>query len=185
MNSRGDLDPFRLGADDGTPVSALQAYEQLRAHFTETISWYLLEKVRKGLYSKVLRLVSLVLAVVGGAVPLVANAGLIGGVNSSVGYLLLALAGGLQLIDRYFGYSSAWTRYVNAAMRLNAQLLVLQLEFASLRSRGADDSEQWGLLKQYGRLLAGMIETETSQWSAEFHETIRAAEVRQPTGRQR
>lgn len=173
----GDLKIFQIsGFDKESPLSVNQAVRDLCKFYHEAIDWYMHEKQKKARASKTLRLASLVLAIAGGAVPLVAP--LAPGLNSSFGYLLLALAGGLQLVDRFFGYSNTWSRYVSTALHLNSQLLLLQLDSARLKAVGADEIAQWDMVDRYARELAAAVESETTQWVTDFSEILREARLK-------
>lgn len=173
MTSSGDMRPFLI---EGT---ASDHFQSLREHYLEVISWYLKEKEKKGRLSKSLRLASIVLAVLGGAAPLVAD---IAPVNPSSGYVLLALAAGLQLVDRFFGYSSAWSRYVSSAMDLNAHLLLFQLDYSRLEATSAPDEERWALLRRAAQQLAEAVSSETRTWSTEFAQNLQELDRTQPGG---
>ena len=85
----------------------------------ETIDWYMSEKKRKARWSRSLRALAAILATLGGAIPVAALAA---GkpVYGNWGFVLLALAAGTLAYDRFFGYSSAWLRYMATAINLRA-----------------------------------------------------------------
>jgi hypothetical protein len=173
-----DLKPFRIeDSPNDTPASG--AYKSLVKFYEETISWYMHEKESKSRLSKRLRFCAISLAVLGGIAPLVNAA--YGKFPSSAGYVLLALAAGLQLVDRYFGYSSSWSRYLRVAMEANGLLLMLQLRWLEL-THSADqhtcETAEWAILKEYGASLAARIGEETTNWSSEFAVGIAALEAR-------
>ena len=70
MRETGDLNTFRLQVDGAAPASLDDLFDQLCNFYEKAISWYLVEKHRKGRASKMLRIISLLLLVVGGMVPL-------------------------------------------------------------------------------------------------------------------
>jgi SMODS and SLOG-associating 2TM effector domain 2 len=170
-----DLSVFRINTDKQNGVSGtLNAYQELRKQYIDVIKWYLEDKKRKARYSKTLRLASLTLAILGGAIPLAAP--ILPGLNPAIGYLLLALAAGFQLIDKYFGYSSAWMRYVAFGLHLNSELLKLQLEFARAEDLEAAESAKWEIIQQYARRLANTVDSETKDWTIEFGENAKRPE---------
>jgi hypothetical protein len=166
-----DLKTFSLTPTGDGSVSAHAAALELCRYYNEVIKWYMHEKTVKSRYSKSLRLVSLVLAVVGGAIPLAANA--IGGINQAYGYLFLAVAGGFQLIDRFFGYSSAWNRYMATAINLSSRLMLFQFELAESEALKVEEKKEWELVLRYARELTAAIGTETTQWGDEFKEIVK------------
>jgi hypothetical protein len=175
MTHDGDLQPFLIeGSANDDTARREEFYEAIRGHYRNAIVWYLSEKEKKGRLSKLLRLISLFLAVLGGAVPL--TSAVVSGLNPSIGYILLVFAGGLQLVDKYFGYSSAWRRYVDCAMELNAHLLMFQVEYARLEALQGTKDDRWELLQQYSRQLAEAVSAETEKWSSEFADHMREIE---------
>jgi hypothetical protein len=177
MAGSGDLQPFMIRGSTGDGSATYpELYEAIRDHYQTAITWYLVEKERKGRLSKLLRLFTVALAVVGGAVPL--TAAILPWLNASAGYVLLALAGGLQLLDRYFGYSSGWTRYMGSAVELNAQLLMFQVEYAKMSTLLDSECDRWAMLHRYAQRLADILSNETATWSTEFIENSRELERR-------
>jgi len=168
LRETGDLNTFRLQVDGAAPASLDDLFDQLCNFYEKAISWYLVEKHRKGRASKMLRIISLLLLVVGGMVPLASA--VIAQLNSSIGYILLAFAAGLQLVDRHFGYSSAWMRYVAEAMRLNAHLLAAQVEWQRIRAVENGTSSQWDTIVKYSTILGDSLVAETTLWTQEFAE---------------
>jgi hypothetical protein len=173
-----DLQPFVI-ADGAVAVSITEAYVALVRFYERVVSWYLYEKARKGRHSKRLRVMAISLVVIGGIIPLVSAA--VPSVPSSIGYILLAVAGGLQVFDRYFGFSTAWSRYLRAAMEANGLLLMLQLHWMELVPNGRvpeDQQRAWALLRDYASRLASTINDETASWSSEFAAGLSALESR-------
>lgn len=169
----GDLPSFNLKQDsNATSATADAVYAAITDYYREVAAWYLHEKEKKKWASKIIRAISLILAVTGGIVPLAVAAGL--GMNPSVGYVLLALAGGLQLADRYFGYSEAWSRYIAVAMRCNALNLQLQVEWARMVAYAPDAqrTDTWNLLTSHAGLLGETISSETEDWSSSLQKSI-------------
>src|SRR5262249_22318151 len=84
---------------------------------TLAIAWYMKEKEQMARRSRLLRAFALILAALGGAVPVVALAAHRTDLGNW-GYPLLALSAGAVAYDRFFGYSSAWQRYLVTATAL-------------------------------------------------------------------
>jgi hypothetical protein len=144
----------------------------------DTINWYLSEKQGKARWSRALRALSAILATLGGAVPVAALAA---GYPSlgNWGFVLLGLAVGAFGYDRYFGYSTAWLRYMVAAMGLRAHLTQFQLswvrEMAHLGEREATAEETLVLVEMVREFVAVVNETvraETDSWVGEFQSRL-------------
>ena len=171
--SNGDLEPFLLHQNsDSHYATAAAVYTAITGYYRDVSTWYLREKESKKRASKALRALSLLMAVGGGVVPLTAAAGL--GSNPSAGYVLLALAGGLQVADRYFGYSEAWSRYVAVAMKCNALSIQLQVEWSRIAActPGGHEDGTWQLLAMHAGLLGEVVSSETADWSNSLRESI-------------
>ncbi|MFF0268076.1 SLATT domain-containing protein [Kribbella sp. NPDC004536] len=169
----GDLHAFRLDLGESGSVHPADYYRALVARYCTVVEWYLVHKRSKQKISKYLRFSSLIIGVTGGVVPLASP--IFPQLDSALGYLLLAIAGGFQLVDRYFGYSVSWSRYVATAMMCNRGLLNLQAEWAS--SEDADQTARWSILRRYSADLGRVIAEETSVWVDEFESVREIAEV--------
>jgi hypothetical protein len=99
----------------GTGASPDELYEWVTGLAEDTIEWYMSAKERKARWSKALRVSCVVLATLGGVVPATALA--TGHAElGNWGFIIFALAAGCLAHDRFFGYSSAWQRYMQTAM---------------------------------------------------------------------
>lgn len=155
-----------------------ELYDWAELFASDSIAWYLNEKRRKANWSKGLRALSAVLATFGGAIPVAAlSAGR--PVLGNWGFVLLALAAGCLAYDRFFGYSSAWLRYMSAAINLRSQLSDFQLgwvkEMAALGSREPTPEEVVRLLDSVGSFVHEVNETirdETRLWLVEFNANL-------------
>ncbi len=101
----------------------------------------------------------------------------------NLGYVLILASGACMLVNRLFGYSSGWMRYLRAAFTLKRQLEEFQLDWALVRSEmGGDPVDP----KQTARLLNGLkrmtqqmnrlVEEETDLWLREFGSELDGAE---------
>jgi len=101
-------------------TSLHEIYRWVEQEAVRSAEWYLSEKRTKGRWSRWLRLVAIGFATAGAALPLVAAAA--DGVNAQWGYVLLAATAGALAVDRFFGFSSAWMRYVAAQLAIQSVL---------------------------------------------------------------
>jgi hypothetical protein len=182
-----ELRPFpEIGSQD--PHSQREALDALRAWAErgaeDAIGWYLRDKRRKRIASRLLQGLAIVLAMAGTAVPLGTAAA--GGSGQGWGYVLLALAAGCKGFDHFFGLSSGWMRDIAVAHSLRAELNAVRLEWATdvLRAGRAcarpgewlQPSEVERQLALVARLTAAVrdhIGTETADWQAEFRSRTR------------
>jgi len=149
------------------------------------IDWYHAKRKVKASISTGLRFVAILLFVLGGLVPIV-KATLapetirrIGFDFGQTGYLLLAVAAGCVAMDRFFGYSSGWIRYVTTALAQEKSLEEFRLEWArciaKLRGRQPNESELDQLIRTcetFNLAIRGQIEQETKTWVTEFENNL-------------
>jgi len=184
-----ELRPFPdIGAD--SPAAQREALARLRAWAEQSaedaIDWYLRDKRRKRIGSRLLQGLAIAFAVAGTAVPLGTAAA--GGSGQGWGYVLLAVAAGCKGFDHFFGLSSTWMRDIGVAHALRGELNAVRLEWATdvLRAGPAgaaarpdqtlEQAEVERQLALIGRLVTavrGHIEAETADWQAEFSASTR------------
>ena len=179
----GDVDPH---------LEALRAYAEAKIH--NELAWYFSKKTGRSKTSQRLRLSAVVLSILGGLVPLVIA--LFGGRPSwgwlgwfgdvrfgQLGYLFLALAGGLILLDRYFGFSTGWMRYIVAIQAIEKARESFRLDWATLSRKLAltprgtpEHTEAADRLIQRARSVIVEVkehsEKETQAWILEFQTNL-------------
>jgi hypothetical protein len=162
-------------------ISAAYAYAEARA--LEAINWYLREKRPNAVGSRVLRFLAIVLATLGGLAPIIASVGWLSAryaVNlGQLGYVLLGLAAACVGLDKLFGYSSAWMRYMMSALVLQRALSEFRLDWAMMIAKlkgqsPTTDQIQLMLqrLKEFVVLVDTEVERETQTWIAEFQSNL-------------
>ncbi|MFF2659641.1 SLATT domain-containing protein [Kitasatospora sp. NPDC058032] len=176
VTAAGDLRAVRLpdlsNAAD-LRVGLRELYLWVEAYAVESINWYTKEKVSKARWSKFLR-VAAVLSIAGGTVTPVVAVGMGWAGESIWGYGLIGIGACFVAMDRVYGYSSAWMRYVSTAMALNRQLVRFQAAWPRIEARFAADPGQEGFaaaaqeLSRFVDEFALVVENETMMWVAEF-----------------
>jgi hypothetical protein len=169
--------------DVGTSLSALHQYVEDQAQ--KQIKWYWEKKRAKSAMSMGLRFVAIVLFVLGGLVPIV-KATLPADVTNRFrfdfgqsGYLLIGIAAGCMGLDRFFGYSTGWIRYVTTAMAIEKSLEEFRLEWTRTmaKMRGVPPApEQLETLIQtctaFSLAIKSQVEQETKAWVVEFQNNL-------------
>lgn len=150
----------------------------------DAIGWYMTEKRKKSRRSRALRAGAIILGTAGAAVPVAALAAdrIAFG---NWGFLLLALAAGCMAYDRFFGYSSAWLRYMATATSLRAQLVEYQTtwakEMVAMGAREPDRTDAVRLIdfvRTFAWNVNDTIRVETEAWLIEFHTRLTELESR-------
>ncbi|MEU6656849.1 SLATT domain-containing protein [Streptomyces sp. NPDC046900] len=163
--------------------SILDAYNLLFRWMEEeslkAYQWYVEEKRRKATASKVLRVLSIAGLTIGTVTPTVSI--LSGGaIPAESGYVVLGLAGGLLLLDKGFGFSSAWGRYMVSATKILSSLKRCQVRWSMLMADWRGEHREEAILIEEAReiitrLVVDLHETlegETVEWLSEFHQNL-------------
>jgi hypothetical protein len=181
MAQIGDLLGQELGGkrheNNGELLDTL--YENVEARAIVAIRWYMNERRGRSRLSKLVRIATLLFVVCGTLVPLLettaARAKWPALDISSWGYVFFTLAGGLVLLDKYFGLSSSWMRFLSAGLALQRELRRFQLDWASRIAllNGADPTleetkQLLGVLQRFSESVEAEILKETNAWIAEF-----------------
>lgn len=186
-----DLAPRRfpeLPWGDGDLVASLEAvYHWVEGEAIRAAAWYIHEKKWKARWSRALRILAILLATAGAAIPFVAANN--DNVGFEWGYVLLACAAGAVAMDRFFGFSTAWMRYMSAELAIQQRLQELQFAWAAmLITRGDRVPSAHEVAAELEKLAAAAsaigeeIRIETIAWAEEFQSNI--GELRKIAGRQ-
>jgi hypothetical protein len=178
-----NLNPTALGSLDLDPAKPgeyllhLRGFVESRA--MEAIDWYLARKMPIARWSKALRLCAILLATLGAVLPLIGSTPLLGsGQGATIGtygYVFLALSGAAVLLDKLFGFSSRWMRYMSTAMALQRRLAEFELDWAAVwlgvvdqTPSDAQKARLMELLRTFRLVIADELARETQTWVAEF-----------------
>ena len=181
---------------DGDIANGLTSlYKHAEARAESTIGWYLRAKASKSFNSRMLRLLTILLGTIGGLAPIIDTAGLagwlpLGAEPTEIGYLMLGLAAACVAVDKLFGFSSGWMRYITTAMALQQDLSHLRMDWAmtmvSSRSNPLSTSDilnHLARLRLFLETIDGRVMQETRDWIAEFQNTLADIERAAVSGR--
>jgi len=154
----------------------------------KSTQWYWKNKGSKAFWSQVIRFLVWALAAVGGLLPI------IGGISHSTSLsnntttinlnnglwasLLLGIAAALIGLDKGFGFSSGWARYVLTATNIRKALEEFRLDWTALRAKAGDplNADNVAPLIERARQFRSDIESlvlqETKDWVTEFQSTM-------------
>jgi hypothetical protein len=170
-------------SDVENSLAELRRYVENEAQ--EQIAWYYAKKSRKAQVSTALRFAAILLFVMGGLVPII-KATLLPEVIRKLpfdfgqaGYLLIGVAAGCVGLDRFFGYSTGWIRYITTAMALEKSLEEFRMEWARniVKLRGGSPNEQQldqliQTCEVFSLAIKGQVEEETKAWVTEFQSNL-------------
>ncbi|WP_394429005.1 SLATT domain-containing protein [Streptomyces sp. SGAir0957] len=170
--------PFPVVAG-GTPQARREALLAIRAwaeqEAEDAVDWYLRDRRLKRRGSRLIRGLTILLAIAGTAVPLAGS--LDQGPPQALGYVLLALAAGCKGFDHFFGLSAAWMRDMAAAQALRTKLSEFRLAWSREELRAgpaadgitAEDLEhRMDLITALVAAVHSQVEGETAGWLTEF-----------------
>jgi hypothetical protein len=184
VNDQGDLAPIPyLGRLGWAPASSETSLAAVFMHASKTaesaIGWYLKAKRPKKANARAVRGGSILLATLAGIVPMLAQ--MPGSLIAPIwGSVALALAAAFVLLDRFFGFSTAWMRYITTELHLRQMLDEFQLDWETERAGwkgGAptDEQIQRALARCRGFVsqVDGLVRDEANVWVAEFQESLK------------
>lgn len=168
--------------DDDNRDKALDSwYQNAERCATEAIDWYFRGKAWKSRFGRGLRLCAILLASTGVLIPVFAGTAWAKSlqIDGQVGFLALGLGGACVVLDRFFGNTTGWIRYVSTALRLQKALTAFRLDWAKNEAKngGAKPTTDFALsqLGLVGILLdsvhQGVID-ETNAWAIEFQANL-------------
>ena len=185
-----DLSLFALSWQRDDALAALTSVGvYVEREITRQIKWYYVKKRSKSVLSRGLRLLSIFLAAAGGLAPL-ANSAFPASFNEWVdlgqaGYILFALAAACVAADRFFGISTAWMRYVTAALALELIREKHRMEWtrqlAKLGGRSPAAHEIDVLFRTAEETMLHTreyVQNETMAWVEEFQSSLSQLERR-------
>src|SRR3954447_14255024 len=188
--AKSDIWAEELPPLDWSPAKRAASLETLfrwcEGRAVNSANWYVVNKKAKANWSKALRVTAVLFLIAGGAIPVIALA-TDDGIKSEWGFLALALGAGVVLLDRSFGYSSSWTRYMTTATRIQRRVTKFQAEWSAQTALLGDsvaDDLLLGSIKLAREFLddfRAIVEAETEQWATEFDSQLRELQGLLPT----
>ncbi len=156
-----------------------ESYDDFCNYVEEKIAWYQVNARKKRFASQLSRRGAIFLVIIAGIIPFIQNLTFqeyIFGVLhvdklATWGYVLLALAGGINLMDRYTGASSGYLRYIATQLEIERLYSEFQLNY-HFQSHGTepngDEAALKNLILECKDRVDNEIKTETDSWINEF-----------------
>ncbi len=152
----------------------------------KAIAWYWRKKPWKSNPSQAIQFSALILTAAAGILPVIAQvvknlrpAALPPNFDSgAIATLCVGLAASLIGLDKAFGYSSGWTRYVLTATAMTKLLHEFRLDWVAMVAASAvpPTLEEQGKLiqraKDFVSTIQGMVLQETKDWATEFQSNM-------------
>ncbi|MXV16023.1 SLATT domain-containing protein [Hufsiella ginkgonis] len=145
--------------------------------------WYQSRKQNKSRWSQTIRFASIVLIGLGGIFPLIGTINFRSGpvVVTNWGYIAIAIAGVLIFLDKFFGFSSTWIRYINAEMEIRKllkeftskwQIEMARIELCNVELTYEKTVELLVSLRDFRSVIDELVKQETLIWTSEFQSNI-------------
>jgi len=159
-----------------------------------TEAWYWERKRWKSFWSQILRFTAIASAALGGILPIVLRLGLFPGWHqflSARGVIkeidtglwsscFIALAASLVGLDRFFGLSSGWARYVTTGTAIRRASEVFRMDWLALEAEQTPSLARRAILiaraSAFRLQIEELVRRETEDWVNEFQNSIAQAE---------
>lgn len=153
-------------------------YRRAEKHALEAINWYLLSKRQKKFWAQLLRLGAIGLTALAGLLPIVSEIYRFS--SPAWASIVLGLAGVALAVDKFFGFSSAWIRFIAAEHQIRQSLHEFQMDY-ELEQAGWDEAQpsveqtqqMLNRCKAFLYQVDAIIRQETDQWLAEFQDALK------------
>ena len=176
-------EPDRFEWDNADPAKSLQKIRNaVELEGQKAIDWYWKAKRWKRIPSQWIQFFALVLTAAAGLVPiifqLVKNQRVATGFDSGpLASLFIGIAAALLGLDKAFGYSSGWTRYVLTATSMTKLLHEFRMDWVALsaaagESPGEQEAAMIQRAKEFISAIQGIIAQETKDWATEFQSNM-------------
>ena len=173
----------KLDWSNGKAEASLEhIFTRVSANANSAIQWYDRSKKSKKFWAQNIRVNSILLGSVAALLPTISDMISFKGKALPGGWttICLGIAGALLLLDKFFGYSSAWMRYTVAKLQLEQILQEFQMDWENERAswQGVHPTkEQINQMLARSKAFTSQINTivreETSIWVQEFQSTIK------------
>ncbi len=148
----------------------------------QTIEWYATKRASKRRWAPWLRGLAIVVTGMAGLVPLIGKWTECNGrpgVDPVLTGILAGVAAILVLLDKFFGFTSAWTRYMKADQQISQLLKTFYFDYEEAKLLWADPGPTptqvrfcLSLCRSLVLEVDGIVQRETDAWVAEFQNVL-------------
>lgn len=146
------------------------------------IDWYTRNARIKKRRAQIIRLLSLSLLGIGSVTPVLLDLYPEINIPTSIATLIIAAGTGLIALDRFWGYSTGWMRFLTTEMRIKMLLESFEYDWYTLINRF--DVKQPGLTESLITRCAtlrdqinSIVQEETNSWVEEFRASLRTYDI--------
>ena len=170
-----------INNDDDVLIKLDKLYQNTEEKARNAIEWFLRKKERPARYSRSIRIWAIIFTIIGGVSPILQGVQYLSQFNfTQYGYIALALAAGLLGFDKYFGFSSAWMRYMLTQIALQQKLDNFHMDWLKLRINIKNNDEiseeqietLCNCIQKFRLNILTEIENEIQTWKSEFQKNL-------------
>lgn len=161
----------------------VEAYQWCLATAGERAEWYRRRSRNFKVWSKYLRIFTLILMAMGILAPLYES--ILATTNHSLlaflphnlnyielGYLAVAVGGVIYLFDKVFGLSKGWIRFMTTLIRIQNRIRSFQMAWIEGMATEPGDAARVAMMHEFIADINRLTESETIQWAAEFENSL-------------
>ncbi len=195
--SKKDLTPYSELKFNWSSEHAEESLKEVYKFSTnlanDTVNWYIAAKKKKKNGARLIRVSSIILASFAAILPTLSE--LLVNKNGTIiirpGWttIALAVAGSLLLLDRFFGYSSAWIRYIVAELQVKQINEEFQMDWENERAGWQGNPptreqiiQMLARCKTFVSKVNTIVIDETNAWVQEFQNSIKYIDDSLKTG---
>ncbi len=145
-------------------------------------AWYMRKRTPKRIWGRILRVASILLVGAGVLIPILAQVYTHDGepvIAPGWASLALVLAATMVALDRLFGFSTSWTRFIETNMRVERLRHDFEFEWQMLRTEasntGAGPAEFLELAREFVLAIDDAVANEVLAWTEEFKASLDTA----------
>ena len=171
------------------PLDQLCAYAKNQAQ--QSIDWYFRKRQLRRHFCRIFRLSAILLTAFAGLLPMINDiVGSQKALHPLCAAVALGVAATLILLDRFYGFTNGWIRYLLTARQLIEALEAFHFEVERHKLSWGNPEptpEQATMLLeqiwQFHKKALGIVNDETKGWAAEFTEAIKQLDEQVKTDR--
>jgi len=156
-------------------VSLKELLRYVEDEATKSMEWYWERKKWKARFSRGIQFNAVVLAAAAGILPIIGQLAKLPALTNGLwATLLVGMAAALIGLDKAFGYSSGWARYVLTATSIRKALEEFRMDWMNVASKAcpAPTPDQTAVLiqraKEFRLTVENLVFQETKDWVTEF-----------------
>jgi len=169
------------------PEDQVDSFEKIAQYVSgeaqSAIKWYLEKKQSKKAWAQLLRFLAIIATTAAGFLPLFAEIYAVDGrplVSPAWASVALVIAAALIGLDHFFGFSSAWMRFLTTEMKirqiLHEFLMDWEIQRSILKGQNPTDQQVREILSRFKSFLYQvdtLLNDETNLWVEEFSVALR------------